>query len=81
MKDLQARFMRFIEKQENGCWLWTGTKHKKNGAMFSLNGKPTPAHRVSYYLFKGNVESCKSVFRTCNNSQCMNPDHLRSNAK
>ena len=71
---------RFLTKYEvdskTDCWLWTGWKTSKGYGGFSLNGKDVGAHRVSYMLFKHDVDEKLSVLHTCDNPSCVNPDHL-----
>ena len=74
---MEERFMKYVLKTDNGCWLWTGGKSKGYG-HFSVGPKGSPgksAHRVSYELFKGEIPSGLWVLHTCRN-KCVNPDHL-----
>lgn len=77
--NIKERFMSKVNVIDSGCWEWEGTVHKKNGAMFFVDGKPRPAHRMSYAIFKGDVKPCDRVRRTCGNITCVNPNHLETN--
>jgi|SRR6185503_15349231 len=74
-------FQKHIRKEENGCWIWTGAKNHGNSGYGSLkiNGKVYSANRVSMYLFRNfDLNSKEHVLHKneCNNSSCVNPDHL-----
>jgi len=81
--DPLERFFEKIQEDENGCWIWTGTKQKKGlyiRGQFSFENKNWLAHRFSYILFKGeipnNLEVCHAPI-ICHTPLCVNPEHLR----
>jgi hypothetical protein len=70
---------RFIEKisKSDGCWSWTGKKHPKSGrGMVWLNKQYFYAPRVSYTLFVDDIPDGLQVLHTCDNPNCVNPEHL-----
>lgn len=73
------RFMARVEKQEDGCWMWTGNV-TKNG-YGDLN-RTCPewgtsyAHRWSYIHHKGPIQEGKMIRHTCDIRHCVNPAHL-----
>ena len=75
MKKAIERFEKKIIKT-NDCWFWTASKTKQGYGMFSYEGKSIPAQRFAYIAFKGEIDTDKIVHQTCNNSYCVNPDHL-----
>ena len=75
MKKAIERFEKKIIKT-NDCWFWTASKTKQGYGMFSFEGKSIPAHSFAYISFKGEIDTDKIVHQTCNNSYCVNPDHL-----
>lgn len=76
MKDDRARFLSHVIKGE-GCWTWIGAVSKKTGYGVSyLNGKTMTASRASHLLFNGPLSSIEQAHHTCENRQCVNPDHL-----
>jgi hypothetical protein len=80
---LQLRLLRnSVLDDATGCWVWLG-KHNRKGGYPALNmriaGKHRTfyAHRVSYAVFRGDIEYGMSIDHTCENPSCINPDHLK----
>jgi hypothetical protein len=74
---------RFWEKviKTGECWLWTGARHRKHWdsvgyGVMGINKKNVFAHRLSYELHHGTIPTGMLVRHTCDNSLCVNPDHL-----
>lgn len=83
---LIARFEKWIEKQERGCWLWVGTNSKGYGS-FTLgrkNGAPVSvrAHRFAYEVWVGVIPNGHHVHHRkeagCVSKLCVNPAHLEA---
>jgi len=73
-KDIK-RFEKKVIKTTD-CHFWTASKTKQGYGMFSVNGKSLPAHRFAYIVYKGKIEDNKIIHQSCNNTYCVNPEHL-----
>lgn len=73
-----ARFMSFVEKQNNPpfCWLWKGAKLKDGYGEFKINNCNITASRAAYEHFNGYIPLNYLILHTCDNPSCVNPAHL-----
>lgn len=69
----KARFWIKV-KQTNRCWEWTASLNNTGYGVFNLKGE-TLAHRIAYQIFYGKIGD-KQVLHKCDNTKCVNPDHL-----
>jgi hypothetical protein len=67
-----------ITINDNGCWVWNGTKHEDGYGLISIGGKREYAHRVMYQLFVGPVNNNRELDHLCRNPACCNPSHLEA---
>jgi hypothetical protein len=63
-------------KVNKTCWEWTGAKSNGYG-MVGMNNKVFGAHRVSYEMVFGKIETGMVIDHVCRNRKCINPEHLR----
>lgn len=67
----------FLSENKDTCWEWQGYKKYDNYGTISWGAnKEYLAHRISYFIFKGNIPYNQIVRHTCDNKICVNPNHL-----
>lgn len=64
------------ERDDQGCWLWTGALQVAGYGKASRNNKSISAHRMSYVEYKGDIPAKCVVRHKCDVRRCVNPDHL-----
>ena len=80
---MEQRFAKYVSKTatETGCFLWTGcaqqvTPNYRRPFFSVATSKPESAARVAYRLAKGEIPKEQCIRHTCDNSMCVNPEHL-----
>jgi hypothetical protein len=69
-------FWDHVEKQEDGCWIWTGPRSSGGYGHLSVGGVRVRASRFSYFLTHGEYDRSKLMCHKCDNPPCVRPDHL-----
>ena len=72
---LQKIFDRSVIRKD-GCWDWDGIAHAMGYIPMKHGKKFTWAHRISWFLYFGNIPDGLNVLHKCDNRRCSNPDHL-----
>jgi hypothetical protein len=79
---LIERFMAKAIEDVSGCWLWTARRDALGYGWMRTPEGVIPAHRASWILFKGKIPPHNGakfrslILHRCDNSSCVNPDHL-----
>lgn len=72
---IRSRFEAKVERSE-GCWEWRGGRTGQGYGVFSAENRSELAHRQSWMLYRGPIPKGMYVLHTCDNTGCVNPDHL-----
>ena len=78
-----ARVWSFSALSEVRCWLWHGATTRGFGYLVygsrqDFHGKQPriQAHRLSWLIYKGELDKKELVGQECGRKLCVNPDHL-----
>jgi DNA-binding XRE family transcriptional regulator len=75
-KPMEERFWSKVQKQSNGCWLFTSVHGGTAYGMLSVKEGEYLAHRISWVLHYGEIPQGTLVLHKCDVPKCVNPDHL-----
>lgn len=77
---LAERLWSRVDKQPNGCWVFTGYCHPTRGyGQMGRGGRSDgliETHRAAWVLTHGEIPAGMFVCHRCDNPPCCNPEHL-----
>jgi hypothetical protein len=84
---VKERFFAKVQKTDT-CWNWTGAKTAYRPkrlvvdatpgyGVISINSRPFYAHRASWLMHKGPLVDGLVIDHLCENTLCVNPDHMQ----
>lgn len=80
----EQRLLASIDKQPDGCWVWTGKRTGSDDAygVISVDGRGVYVHRAAHELWIGPIPDGYQVdhvaARGCRSTLCVNPAHLEA---
>lgn len=75
-KAAKTKLLKWIEKNQNGCWEWKRCRLAAGYGMIVVENKLQTTHRLAWLLFKGPIPKGKHVCHKCDNPSCCNPGYL-----
>lgn len=75
---IKQTFLRRVEKEPWGCWLWSGGVNADGYGTLRLRGEYRLAHRLSYELHVGDIPEGLTIDHLCRIRRCVNPYHLQA---
>lgn len=79
--EVAERFWAKVDKTDT-CWNWTSAissydRNRKGYGTFTINKRPFYAHRLSKLVQQGYLTEGLVIDHICENTLCVNPEHLR----
>jgi hypothetical protein len=78
IEELKDRLVkRCVRDRRTNCWVWRGARNKQGYGIVKFRKRFYRVHRLFFSVFKGfDIDSDLFVNHYCNNTSCVNPDHL-----
>jgi HNH endonuclease len=74
---LKDRIESKIEKDDSGCFIWTGHVDTGGYPNIKFQGKNYLVHRSYYKIVVEDIQKHNTLDHLCRNKLCINPDHLQ----
>lgn len=79
IESIKKRLFKLSSPEPNtGCFIWTGATYQNGYGILTINKKCISAHRASYFIYNGNIDTGLVIDHLCNNTYCINPLHLEA---
>lgn len=79
MEQIDRFTKKYTVDPKTGCWNWIASSWGGYG-MFRYE-RGNKAHRFSYEYHTGNMLGSLTIDHLCNNTMCVNPEHLQAVSK
>lgn len=66
----------YIPEPNSGCWLWDASTTRGGYGQYWRGRERWRAHRLSFWIYVGDIPPGKLVCHRCDVPSCVNPDHL-----
>lgn len=71
-------FDKSMPEPNTGCIIWIGCIFNGGYGRMWVRDKQIMAHRISYFIDKGDIPEDFVIDHLCNNPSCINPVHLEA---
>jgi hypothetical protein len=73
---ITSKLMARVVKQDDGCWIWTGSKGSSGYGQITIKGQRWIVTRLMHVLHNGAIPPRQYLCHTCDTPPCCNPAHL-----
>ena len=71
-------FDKSMPEPNTGCFIWIGCLFNGDYGRMWVRDKQIMAHRISYFVHKGEIPEAFVIDHICNHTPCINPQHLEA---